>query len=264
MPVTARVTWIPSWVDARRLLGPGPWQLADGAWSAALEREAAADLQARLRGVGLGGWPLEVQVVPPLKRALIRDARATDARRRRDTTPGFTRPGCRLDDEGRMSLTAESLASALGNQAAGRSVVDATGGCGGNAIGFARAGCRVDLVEPDATRLAMARHNAAVYGVVDRIRFHAGRAEDVVPTLAADLLFGDPPWGEAWDRARTGPSDVPLVPALTGLADRFAACWLKLPPSYDVGTLPAYRPEAWFGEAEGDLRRVKFLLLRRG
>lgn len=264
MPVTARVTGILPWVDARRLLGPGPWQHADGAWSATLERDAAADLQARLRGVGLGGSPIEVAVVPPLKRALVRDARATDARRRRDTTPGFTRPGCRLDDEGRMSLTAESLALALGKRAAGRSVVDATGGCGGNAIGFARAGCRVDLVEPDATRLVMARHNAAIYGVTDRIRFHAGRAEDVVPGLEAELLFADPPWGEAWDRARTTPDEVPLLAALTALAARFAACWLKLPPSFDVATLPGWVPEAWFGEAEGDLRRVKFLILRRG
>lgn len=261
MGVAVRVTGLPDWVDAPRILGDGDWESSPDGWTARLERPAAADLQARLRGIGIGGSPIAVTVQPSLKRALVRGARTADARRRRKTTPGFTRPGCRLDDEGRMSLTAESIALALGRQAQGRSVLDATGGCGGNAIGFARAGCDVVMVEPHSGRLAMARHNARVYGVDHKIRFVAGTAETIEPTLTADLLFADPPWGADWNRLHTAAADLPLLQPLLRLSTRFATTWLKLPPSFAVDTLPGWAPQAWHGNAEGDRRRVKFLLL---
>jgi hypothetical protein len=43
----------------------------------------------------------------------------------------------------------------------------------------------------------------------------------------------------------------------------FANIWLKVPPSFDVSALPDFQPEACFGQAAGDNRRVKYLLLRR-
>ena len=222
------MTGVPEWIDPRRLLTDSPWSHIDGRWVTELTRSEAADLQARLRGVALGGRAIEVQVRPSLKRALVRSARTADARRRRQTTPGFTRRGTRLDDEGKMSLTAEAIALELGERAAGQSVLDCCGGCGGNAIGFARAGCEVTLVEPNAKRIEMARHNARLYGVEDRIRFVRATAQEVAASETADLLFADPPWGSDWNRAGTGTSDLPLLGTLLELADRFEHTWLCL------------------------------------
>lgn len=253
-----RVGPVPAWVPVQRLLDDGPWeQTAPGWWEGERERSVAADLAARLRGVGLGGQPVTVHVSPRLPRKLVRAARLADARRRRDTTRGFTRSGTRLDDEGRWSLTPEALALALGKRARGMNVVDAGCGAGGNAIGFARAGCRVVAVERDTGRLALARHNARVYGVADRIRFVHGDARDV--SAAGGLLFGDPPWGTDWSRDRVELADLPMAAELLTRRDEAAAVWLKVPPSTDPAD--ATTAEAWFGEAPGDRQRVKFVLL---
>lgn len=277
------VRGVPDWADPPRLLGPtgaaAPWSSQDGTWSATLDTDAAADLAARLRGVGLGGALIEVRIEPPLPRDAVRAARTVDARRRRDTSEGFTRRGARLDAEGRVSLTPEALALALGREAvaalrpggvAGGGkppapilVLDAGCGAGGNTIGFARAGCRVNAVERDAGRLADARHNAALYGVADRCRVAQGDAVEAVRRGRADLLFVDPPWGTEWDRARTGLDALaPLAEVLAARGDRYAATWLKLPPSFDAGELPGWSFTAWYGVAEGDARRVKFVLAR--
>lgn len=252
---------LPPWCDPRRLLGPGDWTFEGRGAFAELATFAAADLDARLRGVGIGGGLLEVEITPPLPRAAVRAARTTDARRRREASPGFTRPGVRLDEEGKVSLTPEALALTLGERAGGRSVVDAGCGAGGNSIGFARAGCRVVALERDPTRLADARHNARVYGVADRIVFHRGSAEALLPTLSADLLFVDPPWGLHWDRARTGLADLPLL-ALALTAPGFPEVWAKVPPSFEVREVPGAQAEAVYGVGAGDGRRVKFVWLR--
>ncbi len=253
---------LPPWAEPMRLLGPGAWAVDGRSAHAELPTHAAADLDARLRGVGLGGVLLEVEVVPPLPRAAVRAARTTDARRRRDASPGFTRPGCRLDAEGRVSLTPESLALAMGERARGRSVVDLGCGAGGNSIGFARAGCRVVAVERDGARLADAQHNARIYGVSDRIQFRRGDAAALVGELSGDLLFVDPPWGVDWSRARTSLVDLPLLGAALG-ARGFAELWAKVPPSFDIREVPGALPEAVYGVGGGDDRRVKFVLLRR-
>jgi hypothetical protein len=261
-----RVSPLPDWLDWRRLLGPGAWQesgTAAGvrACHAELERREAADLAARLRGVGIGGEPLLVEVQPPLPRNVVRSARADEARRYRDGSPGFTRAGARVDAEGKRSLTPEALALALGRNAGEAHVLDACCGAGGNAIGFARAGCRVTAIEIDGERLELARHNARVYGVSERIRFLTGDACVLAPEITADLLFIDAPWGERYDKARVEPADLPLLAALLSHRNRFPRTWVKVPPSFDPETVPGARPQAWFGVADGDARRVKFLLL---
>ncbi|MFI5308607.1 MAG: methyltransferase domain-containing protein, partial [Polyangiales bacterium] len=146
------------------------WAQAD------LDRPEAADLQARLRGVGLGGARLSIEISPPLPRSAVRAAAVTEARRHRTGSVGFSRKGARLDAEARRSLTPEALALALGRRARRARVLDACCGAGGNAIGFARAGCAVVAVEQDEARLAMAEHNARLYGVASQIRFVAGDA----------------------------------------------------------------------------------------
>lgn len=259
--VTVAVEGVPAWVPVEALLGPGGWRASGSAWVAELDRDDAADVAARLRGVSLGGRALAVRITPALSRQVVRAGRLRDARARRDTTPGFTRAGARLDDEGRMSLTPEALALAIGRRAGGRSVVDATCGCGGNAIGFARAGCRVVAIDVDPARLAMARHNAALYGVADRITLLAGAAAEVLPALPPpDLVFVDPPWGADWDRARTDLGSLPVLGPI--LAVCAGEVWVKAPPSFDPGAMPGATAEAWFGAAAGDRHRVKFVLVR--
>lgn len=250
---------IPDWVDAARLLGPGEWSVDDGAWTAELERRVAADVAARLRNWGIGGEPLTVDVVPSLKRPLVRQARSEEAIRRRARTPGFLRPATRLDREGQLSLTPEALAMAIAARAPGISVVDATAGAGGNAIAFARHGCRVTAMEPDADRRRLLVHNARVYGVNDRITVVEGRAPADLPE-PAELLFVDVPWGADYDPNRTSIADLPLLETIVAATRHWPRVWAKVPPSFDVTTLPG-RPEAWFGEAPGDRRRVKFLLI---
>jgi len=240
-------------------------ETADGTLEAraALQRNAAADLAARLRGVGIGGAMLSLSVTPSLLRKDLRKALTEEARRYRKSTKGFTRNSTRVDAEGRYSLTPEVLAYELGKRAQSRRVVDACAGAGGNAIGFARAGCEVIAIELDPGRLAMARHNAKVYGVEERIRFIVGDACEIIPELKADLLFVDPPWGEKYNKERVTLNDLKPCEEILALADHLHGVWIKTPPSFDPKTLPGFQPEAVFGRASGDERRVKFLLLKK-
>jgi SAM-dependent methyltransferase len=248
------------------LLGPGSWHdtpIADG-WIAAeavLPALDAADLSARLRGVGIAGRALEVGVRPGLSRGLVRAARAAEARRLRDGSPGFDRAGARLDDEARWSLTPEALALAIGRRADGAAVIDAGCGAGGNTIGFARAGCAVTAIESHAQRLAMARHNAELYGVGRRISFVVGDAATLTSQLSADLVFVDPPWGRAYDKHRVLLGQLPLLVSLLPHRARFGRLWAKVPASFDPASAPRARVVPFFGVASGDSRRIKFLLL---
>lgn len=266
-----RVSGIVPWLDARRLLGDGAWAFeAEGgrlAATAELDTAAACDLAARLRGVGIDGAPLVVELEPPAKRNAVRAARSEDAKRRRATSVGFAKQGARLDDEGRMSLTpqalAEKVARALPPDA---KVIDAGCGAGGNAIAFARAGAAVTAIERDAGRLADARHNARLYGEAERISWHEGDAlayiDAQLESLHDTIVFVDPPWGADWDRTCMRASDFPLLGALIERRRHFGGLWAKLPPSFAAHEHPEAQPQALFGEAAGDRRRIKFVLLR--
>ena len=67
-------------------------------------------------------------------------------------------------------------------------IVDAFAGVGGNAIQFALTCDRVIAVELSAQRLAIARHNAEVYGVADKIHFICGDFLALAPTLQVCIL----------------------------------------------------------------------------
>jgi len=265
------VTGVPAWVRAARLIGVASDELIIAGTDRGapriecdLEREAAADVAARLRGVGLGGLLLEVCVTPPLRRSVVRAARLRDARRRRDATRGFELAGTRVDDEGRVSLTPERLAMAMAAPYAGKRVLDAGCGAGGNAIAFARHGCAVVAVERDKQRLDHARHNARMYGVSDKIRFVQADAAEAIGTIDADLVFVDPPWGVDWNRERTGLEDYELLQVAVRATERVRGALLaKVPPSFDPNTVPGAVATAHFGEASGDYHRVKFVTVAR-
>jgi SAM-dependent methyltransferase len=258
---------LPVWLDAARWLGFATQRTAHDAatYEAKLVLSAtdAADVAARLRGLGLDGRALQVSIEPPLSRNHVREGRLRDARARRDTTPGFTRTGTRAEGEGRFSLTPEVIALEMAEGAQGVSVLDACCGAGGNAVGFARQGARVTAIELDPERLAEARHNANSYGVADRIHFIAGDARILVPQHRADVLFIDAPWGRDFNKQRTDLASLPLLADLLQHAPRYPELWAKLPASFATAELGSdVRCEAFFGHAAGDRQRIKFVLAR--
>ncbi|KAF4076849.1 hypothetical protein AMELA_G00219810 [Ameiurus melas] len=107
--------------------------------------------------------------------------------------------GIKLDHEGWFSVTPEKIAEHIARRVQGASealvIVDAFCGVGGNAIQFALTGNTVIAVDIDPVRLALARHNAAVYGVSERIDFIQADFLQVAPRLRADVVFLSPPWG---------------------------------------------------------------------
>jgi len=152
----------------------------------------------------------------------------------------------RVDATGLYTMVPEAFALDMAHRAGGRRSLDICSGIGAMSVALARAGQQVTAVEIDAARVEMARHNACLYGVADRIDF---RIADItaVATLRAlpggiDTVFLDPPWG-------AGPGDYLRRP-VTRLADlRLAGLdlrqlvssidcgevMMRLPPNFDIG-----------------------------
>jgi len=252
-------------------LGDGKWSILQGDdgqvhATSTLETSQAADLAARVRGVVLAGVPVTLDVKPPLPRSAVRAGRLLEARRQRARSPGFTRAGARVDEGARIGLTPERIALELGELAKGRHVVDACCGAGGNAIGFARAGCSVTAIELDAERLAMAKHNASLYGVSDRIEWICDDARNALAGHRGvdSLWFLDVPWLSPSTDSEAGANHDAmgeLLHALLALRGPGQRTWAKVPAAFDPSITEASRVSAWFGTGDGDARRVKFLIL---
>ncbi|KAL8061022.1 hypothetical protein ABFX02_02G062000 [Erythranthe guttata] len=104
--------------------------------------------------------------------------------------------GVKLDEEGWFSVTPEVIAACQAGRCAGAGVViDAFAGVGGNAIQFAKVCHRVIAVEIDPKKVALAIHNAKIYGVEDCIDFIVGDFFQLAPFLKGDVVFLSPPWG---------------------------------------------------------------------
>uniref|UniRef100_A0A8C7ZIS0 Trimethylguanosine synthase n=1 Tax=Oryzias sinensis TaxID=183150 RepID=A0A8C7ZIS0_9TELE len=108
--------------------------------------------------------------------------------------------GIRLDREGWFSVTPERIAEHIALRVkhsfpTSELVIDAFCGVGGNTIQFALTGKRVLAVDIDAVKLDLARHNAEVFGVAQRIDFLQGDFLQLAPRLRGDVVFLSPPWG---------------------------------------------------------------------
>eukprot|EP00049_Salpingoeca_infusionum_P007524 m.122405 g.122405 ORF g.122405 m.122405 type:complete len:779 (-) comp13731_c0_seq1:988-3324(-) len=106
--------------------------------------------------------------------------------------------GIVMDAVGWYSVTPEIIAEHHAERCRCEVVVDAFCGVGGNAIQLAQTCSYVIAIELDPARLVIARHNAEVYGVADRIEFICGNAFDIIPSLqgrAIDVVLLSPPWG---------------------------------------------------------------------
>lgn len=262
-----RIRGLHSKVPQARLLGPGPWTRDEQGLCALLSATHAADLRVRLQGVVLLGVALQVEVSPPLARTQIRAAQTRKAKALRATTPGFIKQGTKMDEQGRYSLTPEALAMAMAQKNECSQVLDLGCGLGGNAIAFARCGARVIGVELDPQRAQLARHNARIYGVTDRLEIRCGDALAAIPPRFDGLVFCDPPWGRDWKQHPSELERYPLAKALWQRRDQFRGLWLKLPPAFDPKSLPdlqgtQIRIQLYFGESSGDAQSPKFMVLR--
>lgn len=110
--------------------------------------------------------------------------------------------GCLLDEEGWFSVTPEHIANQIAERCRCEVIIDAFCGVGGNAIAFAKTCERVIAIDNSPVRIALARHNAAIYGVADRIEFIQADFVSFAKALArssskqrADVVFLSPPWG---------------------------------------------------------------------
>lgn len=107
--------------------------------------------------------------------------------------------GIKLDKEGWFSVTPEKIAEHIAGRVSQSFncdiVVDAFCGVGGNTIQFALTGKRVIAIDIDPVKIDLARNNAEVYGVADKIEFICGDFLLLAPCLKADVVFLSPPWG---------------------------------------------------------------------
>lgn len=103
--------------------------------------------------------------------------------------------GIQMDEEGWFSVTPEAIARHHALRSGGGIVIDCFTGVGGNAIQFAKASKHVIAIDIDPKKIDYAHHNAAIYGVEDRIDFISGDSFSVAPMLKADTVFLSPPWG---------------------------------------------------------------------
>jgi trimethylguanosine synthase len=77
----------------------------------------------------------------------------------------------------------------------GTTVFDGFGGVGGSAIAFAMAGKSVIFAEIDHKRFEMAKHNAKICEVFDKISFNEGDFFEIGKTVNTDTVYIDTPWG---------------------------------------------------------------------
>ncbi|MCU0728281.1 MAG: trimethylguanosine synthase [Planctomycetes bacterium] len=120
--------------------------------------------------------------------------------------------GIRIDAAGLFGVKPEELALRTAARVRGRTVLDALCGVGGTVIAFARTGKLVTTCDIDPDRLAMARENARIYGVENRITFLVDDIREVMGRVEADAVYLDPPWGgkSAAERDRFGLDDYRL------------------------------------------------------
>jgi len=230
-------------VSVRELVRARPGTLRDRATAMATERVLARLMRQR----------------PRERRAPFRAAEPQRVRRQRLFSLFFE--GIRYDDEGLYSATPEALALRIAEGLSGR-VLDATCGIGSIAIALARTATVREVVAIDvsAERLAMARHNARLYRVNDRITFAVADVLDVIAKERFDAIVIDPPWGgRDYDRTRTTIEDLGLDLRRV-LAHHGGAVRLKLPKSFVREELPDFS----FEELVDERGVVKMLLASRG
>lgn len=206
--------------------------------------------------VVIAGEPVQVHVEPPVRPGRV--ARPFEDRRAR-LSRLFGHEDARFDDEGLFSATPVALAREVVSGLRGV-VVDGTCGVGCLAIAAAElpAVRRVIAIDVDSARLDHARHLARLRGVASKVELRLGDVSALLPSLEADGLVLDPPWGgRDYDRGAVSLGDLGLD--VRPLIARFeGALRLKLPRG--TRDVPAGLEQRAVIDERGE---VKFLLARR-
>lgn len=103
--------------------------------------------------------------------------------------------GIKLDYESWFSVTPEKIAIHIAKKCKSDIIIDAFCGAGGNSIQFANSCQQVLSIDIDLQKLLMARHNAKIYGVDNKIDFILGNFFCLAGDLVGDVVFLSPPWG---------------------------------------------------------------------
>ncbi|XP_050520681.1 uncharacterized protein LOC126894061 isoform X2 [Daktulosphaira vitifoliae] len=103
--------------------------------------------------------------------------------------------GVKLDQESWYSVTPEVISKHIAERCSCYLLIDPFCGAGGNIIQFAMTCELVIAIDKDPKKIEMARSNAELYGVADRIEFIVGDFFSVAESLKADVVFLSPPWG---------------------------------------------------------------------
>jgi len=103
--------------------------------------------------------------------------------------------GILLDAESWFSVTPEKVSKHIAERCRCDVLIDAFCGAGGNAIQFAFTCERVIAIDIDPKKIELARNNAKVYGVEDRIEFIIADFFEIGKRLVGDVVFLSPPWG---------------------------------------------------------------------
>ncbi|XP_062935568.1 trimethylguanosine synthase isoform X1 [Cynocephalus volans] len=154
-----------------------------------VETEAEIQKKKKKNNKKVNGLPPEIAAVPELAKYWAQRYRL------------FSRfdDGIKLDREGWFSVTPEKIAEHIAGRVSQSFkcdiIVDAFCGVGGNSIQFALTGKRVIAIDIDPVKIDLARNNAEVYGIADKIEFICGDFLLLASCLKADVVFLSPPWG---------------------------------------------------------------------
>ncbi|KAE8965342.1 hypothetical protein PR002_g28702 [Phytophthora rubi] len=129
--------------------------------------------------------------------------------------------GIQLDHESWYSVTPQVIAEHIAKRLSCDIVVDPFSGCGGNVIQLAKTCKHVIAIDIDPEKIRMAKHNAAIYGVADKIEWIVGNSIDILPNIKADAVFLSPPWGGVKYSRKLFSLEEMLVKGVSGL-DLFA------------------------------------------
>ena len=139
--------------------------------------------------------------------------------RQRHTLFSLFSAGILLDEQSWYSVTPEAIAARIAKRCAATTALDAFCGAGGNAIQLAMTCQHVVALDIDPNKIALAKHNAALYGVQDRITFitadfvHFAHAH---PLPEYDVVFLSPPWGGVDYHKHTQSYDLAQLAPLPG------------------------------------------------
>ncbi len=146
--------------------------------------------------------------------------------------------GIQIDEEGLYSTTPEIIALHQAEKMNCKTVIDGFCGVGANAIAFAKKGAKVYAVERDSRRLEMAKNNAKIYGVADKIEFVCGDFFHEAPRIKAEGVFVDPSWGgpdyksiKSFKLANFNPDGKEILKLAFS---NFSKVILKIPCNFDI------------------------------